>query len=94
MTAVTIPSLAYVATQVCLLVFSGLRVRLLIWLMFFQVRFALTSSPIFSRTDLVTDSERFYNSVVEFLEDPEENIEVLELLVWWNRYAHIFQTDI
>lgn len=51
----------------------------------YQVRFALTSSPIFSRTDLATDSERFYNSVVDFLEDPEENTEVQELLVWWNR---------
>lgn len=50
-----------------------------------QVKFSLTSSPIFSRTDLATDSERFYNSIVEFLEDPEENTEVQELLVWWNR---------
>lgn len=54
----------------------------------YKVRFALTSSPVFSRTDIATDSERFYNSIVEFLEDPDENTEVQELLVWWNRWAH------
>lgn len=34
---------------------------------------------------MTTDSERFYNSVVEFLEDPDESVEVRELLIWWNR---------
>lgn len=52
-----------------------------------KVRFALCSSPVFSRTDLVTDSERFYNSLMEVLEDPAESIEVAVLLVWWNRYV-------
>lgn len=82
MTSVTIASLAYVATQVChslILCLPLLRYPM------FQVRFALTSSAIFSRTDLTTDSERFYNSIIEFLEDPEENMEVQELLMWWNR---------
>ncbi|KAG1748532.1 hypothetical protein EDD22DRAFT_981885 [Suillus occidentalis] len=51
----------------------------------FQVRFALTSSPVFSRTDTVTDSERFYNSILEIFEDPEEKQEVEDLAVWWNR---------
>ncbi|KAI0055415.1 hypothetical protein BV25DRAFT_1815634 [Artomyces pyxidatus] len=50
-----------------------------------QVRFALSSSSIFSRTDTVTDSERFYNSVLELFEDPDEQNEVDDLLVWWNR---------
>lgn len=36
----------------------------------------------------MTDSERFYNTVVDFFEDVEERVEVNELLVWWNRYAH------
>ena len=40
---------------------------------------------MFSRTDTVTDSERFYNSVIELFDDPEELEEVNELLVWWNR---------
>ncbi|TFK18064.1 hypothetical protein FA15DRAFT_660999, partial [Coprinopsis marcescibilis] len=40
-----------------------------------SVCFVLSSSPVFSRTDLVTDSEYFYNSVVELLEDPEEQAE-------------------
>ncbi|OBZ65520.1 hypothetical protein A0H81_14484 [Grifola frondosa] len=53
-----------------------------------QVRFALSSSSVFSRTDTVTDSERFYNSVLEFLDDINEKEDVDALLAWWNR--HIF----
>lgn len=44
---------------------------------------------MFSRTDTITDSERFYNSVLELLEDPDEKQEVAELLTWWNRYTII-----
>jgi hypothetical protein len=40
---------------------------------------------VFSRTDNVTDSERFYNSLLEILEDPAEQKEVSVLLAWWNR---------
>jgi hypothetical protein len=40
---------------------------------------------VFSRTDTVTDSERFYNSVLELLEDDDEKEEVQELMIWWNR---------
>ncbi|KAF8838676.1 hypothetical protein BDN67DRAFT_991205 [Paxillus ammoniavirescens] len=50
-----------------------------------QTRFALTSAQVFSHTDLVTDSEHFYCSVVELLEDPEEKDEVNQFLMWWNR---------
>jgi len=64
MTQVTLPSIAYIATQ---------------------VRFALCSSPVFSRTDTITDSERFYNSVNDLFEDVEEIEEVNNLLTWWNR---------
>ncbi|KAG2129163.1 hypothetical protein DEU56DRAFT_915282 [Suillus clintonianus] len=64
MTRITLPSIAYIATQ---------------------VRFALTSSPVFSRTDTVTDSERFYNSILDVFEDPDEKQEVDDLAVWWNR---------
>ena len=35
--------------------------------------------------DTVTDSERFYNSILDLLEDPEETKEVDDLLTWWNR---------
>jgi hypothetical protein len=52
-----------------------------------QVQFALSSSPVFSRTDTVTDSERFYNSILDLFKDVEENEEVNDLLLWWNRYA-------
>jgi hypothetical protein len=36
--------------------------------------------------DTVTDSERFYNSILDLLEDIDEQEEVRDLLVWWNRY--------
>jgi hypothetical protein len=42
---------------------------------------------VFSRTDTVTDSERFYNSLLEILDDPDERREVDDLLTWWNRYV-------
>jgi hypothetical protein len=35
----------------------------------------------------VTDSERFYSSVLELFEDVEEREEVEDLIVWWNRYV-------
>jgi len=50
-----------------------------------QARFALSSSPVFSRSDTVTDSEGFYNSVLQLLEEPDEQEEVQDLLMWWNR---------
>ncbi|KAG6906365.1 hypothetical protein DXG01_014296 [Tephrocybe rancida] len=50
-----------------------------------QVRFALSSSSTFSRTDSVTDSDRFYNTVLRTFHDPDEVEEVNPLLHWWNR---------
>ena len=50
-----------------------------------QVRFALCSSPVFSRTDTITDSERFYNTVLDLFEDVEEREEVNDLQTWWNQ---------
>jgi len=38
----------------------------------------------------VTDSETFYSSILELLEDPDERLEVVELLIWWNRYLSLF----
>ena len=49
-----------------------------------QVRFSLMSSAIFTRNDKVTNSERFYRSLMEFLELPSEVEEVESLLRWWN----------
>ena len=43
------------------------------------------SSPVFSCMDTVTDSEQFYNLLLELFEDSDEKQEVDELLVWWNR---------
>lgn len=60
------------------------------WLTFLQqVRFALSSSPVFSRTDTTTDSERFYSSVLSLLTDPEEQEEIDSLMLWWNRWYSI-----
>ena len=42
------------------------------------------STQTFSRTDLAMDSERFYNSILELLEDPDEKDEVDQLMGWWN----------
>ncbi|KAG1865658.1 hypothetical protein C8R48DRAFT_747708 [Suillus tomentosus] len=50
-----------------------------------QVRFSLSSSSVFSRTDTVTDSENFYHSILDLLEDPYESEEVGELMMWWTR---------
>ncbi|KAJ3499963.1 hypothetical protein NMY22_g19426 [Coprinellus aureogranulatus] len=43
------------------------------------------SGSVFSRTDKATDSEFFYNLIIEVLEDPDEYVEVVELLRWWNQ---------
>jgi hypothetical protein len=83
MTKVTLPSIAYVCTQVRFSVFP--LPALLLVSHRLQVRFALSSSPVFSRTDTVMDSERFYNSVLDLFEDPEETQEVNDLQTWWNR---------
>ncbi|KAG2113277.1 hypothetical protein BD769DRAFT_1673813 [Suillus cothurnatus] len=56
-----------------------------------QVQFALSSSSVFSRTDMTTDSETFYHSLLDLLEDPEECKEVDELLTWWNQ--QVFPTS-
>ena len=80
MTQVTPASIAYVATQVWTTVANQLKLIIVS-----QTRFALSSSAVFSRTDTVTDSERFYNSILEYFEDIDEQDEVRELLIWWNR---------
>ena len=82
MTQVTQASIAYVATQVrvapYVFPFESVSAGMM------QVRFALSSSSVFSRTDTTTDSERFYDSTLEILEDPEEQQEVQALIKWWN----------
>ncbi|KAJ3534587.1 hypothetical protein NMY22_g6866 [Coprinellus aureogranulatus] len=50
-----------------------------------QVRFALSDSPTFSRTDQLTDSEYFYNLIIDLLEDESEQAEVRDLLKWWDQ---------
>ncbi|KAG1858504.1 hypothetical protein F4604DRAFT_1882875 [Suillus subluteus] len=45
-----------------------------------QVRFALSSSSVFSWTDTMTDLETFYHSLLDLLRDPDECKEVNDLL--------------
>ncbi|KAG6909311.1 hypothetical protein DXG01_001110 [Tephrocybe rancida] len=49
-----------------------------------QVRFALTSASQWSRSDKVTDSENFYTSLLDVLENPIHNDNSVQLLVWWD----------
>jgi hypothetical protein len=87
MTHVTSASIAYIATQVDYFIahFDVFDVFAYDHLCSMQVRFALSSSPVFSRSDTATDSERFYNSVLDLFEDVDEREEVNDLLTWWNR---------
>lgn len=50
-----------------------------------QVRFALSDAAQFCRSDYDTDSETFYTSLLDLLEDPEEEEEVTALIAWWNK---------
>ncbi|KAF9473562.1 hypothetical protein BDN70DRAFT_899679 [Pholiota conissans] len=49
-----------------------------------QAKFALSSQAVFSRTDTISDNERFYNSILLLLQDPDEILEITALLTWWN----------
>ncbi|KAG1802174.1 uncharacterized protein HD556DRAFT_1429771 [Suillus plorans] len=53
-----------------------------------QIQFSLSSSSVFSCTDTVTDSENFYHSILDLLEDPDEIEEVTDLMTWWT--SHMF----
>ncbi|KIM54097.1 hypothetical protein SCLCIDRAFT_31351 [Scleroderma citrinum Foug A] len=41
-----------------------------------QAHFALTSAQVFLHTDLVTDSEHFYTSILELLDDPRRKVKL------------------
>ncbi|KAG0701027.1 hypothetical protein DFH29DRAFT_982880 [Suillus ampliporus] len=56
-----------------------------------QVQFTLTSSSVFSKTDMATDLETFYHSLLDLLEDTNKSKEVDELLMWWNH--QVFPTS-
>ncbi|KAG2048977.1 hypothetical protein BDR06DRAFT_984571 [Suillus hirtellus] len=52
-------------------------------LAYIATQFALSSSSVFSCTDTVTDSENFYHSILDLLDNPDEDEEVTDLLMWW-----------
>lgn len=80
MEKVTVASLAYVATQV-----SPPTRRHRTRLMWLQLRFTLSSSPVFARTDLVTDSENFYGTVIKQFNKKQYLPRVADLLKWWDK---------
>ena len=45
---------------------------------------------VFSHTDLITNLEHFYTSILDLLGDLDEKDEVNQLLMWWNRYEVLF----
>ena len=53
--------------------------------MFTKVCFALMSMQIFSWTDLIMDSEQFYDSILKLLKDPNGKDKVDQLIGWWNQ---------
>ena len=83
MTKVNIASIVYITTQVFVhvLLLMGLYQPLTEP----QVRFALSSASVFTRSDSEFDSVRFYNSLMTFLEDPAEEEQVQDLLLFWNQ---------
>ncbi|KZP11148.1 hypothetical protein FIBSPDRAFT_962474 [Athelia psychrophila] len=52
------------------------------------VRFSLSSQTTFTRSNCVTESERFYNTIMDLLLDVRELSEINELKAWWN--AEVF----
>lgn len=56
------------------------------WL-FLQVRFSISLLSMFSRTNTVTNSENFYHSILDLLEDPDESKEVTDLMTWWTQFV-------
>ncbi|KZP03248.1 hypothetical protein FIBSPDRAFT_727103 [Athelia psychrophila] len=52
------------------------------------VRFSLSSQTTFARSNCITDSERFYNTIMDLFLDVRELGEINELTAWWN--AQVF----
>jgi len=82
MTAVTPALIAYITMQVSGSLFCKEKSNSPL-----KVRFALSSSSCFSRTDHITDSENFYLSLLDVLDDKDKNENVSDLVHWWNAYA-------
>ncbi|KAG1907982.1 uncharacterized protein F5891DRAFT_1124743 [Suillus fuscotomentosus] len=50
-----------------------------------QVRFSLSSSSVFSQYRHSHGLRKFYHSILDLLEDPDESEEVADLMTWWTR---------
>ncbi|KAF8840532.1 hypothetical protein BDN67DRAFT_980964 [Paxillus ammoniavirescens] len=59
-----------------------------------QARFALNSAQVFSCIDLITNSEHFYNSILELLNNPDERDKVDQLMGWWNRQVFPLYSEV
>ncbi|KDQ59825.1 hypothetical protein JAAARDRAFT_192282 [Jaapia argillacea MUCL 33604] len=49
-----------------------------------QVYFALSSQTIFKKDNVVTDSMRFYNGILDFFDNPKFAVCAKEILAWWD----------
>ncbi|KAG1731019.1 hypothetical protein EDB19DRAFT_1896981 [Suillus lakei] len=53
------------------------------------MKFSLNLSSVLSHMDTITNSENFYHSILDLLEDPDESEEVADLMMWWTRFHTI-----
>ena len=49
----------------------------------------LASSPVFCQSGIVSDSEGFYLSNLELINNIKKLKEVNDLLAWWNQYEDV-----
>ncbi|KDQ61194.1 hypothetical protein JAAARDRAFT_124233, partial [Jaapia argillacea MUCL 33604] len=49
-----------------------------------QVYFALSSQTIFKKDNVVTNSMRFYNGILNFFDNPKFAVSAKEILAWWD----------
>ncbi|KAG6904106.1 hypothetical protein DXG01_012585, partial [Tephrocybe rancida] len=54
-----------------------------------QVRFALGSQRLFVLNDALTSSRKFYESMVKFFDKSSDDVEMYDLLAWWDQ--QVFQ---
>ncbi|KAG6913056.1 hypothetical protein DXG01_010004, partial [Tephrocybe rancida] len=53
------------------------------------VRFALGSQRLFVLNDTLTSSRKFYESMVKFFDKSSDDVEMYDLLAWWDQ--QVFQ---
>ena len=78
-------AIAYIAVQVWFPYF--IRDVILVLILVFKLRFALSSCGTWRITDGEFDYDAFYNNIIDFFESVEalkEKKFIQDLLIWWN----------